>query len=450
MEKILYLECYSGISGDMTVGALLDLGADPEVLKKALSSLNIGGYHLHFGRKKKCGIDAYDFDVHVEDECHDHEKAHAHTHGEDHHHTHGEEHTHEGEDHTHGEHHHHAHGEEFHQSYEKENHHIHRNLADIVTIIDRLQSTSRVKDMARTMFQIVADAEAKAHGIPVEEVHFHEVGAIDSIIDIISVAVCLNNLGIDQVVVSPLAEGQGYVRCQHGVIPVPVPATVHIASAYGLTLKLTDHEGEMVTPTGAAIAACLNTGLKLPPQYKISKIGIGAGNKDFTNANILRAMIIVPIEEPAQETIPDRMWVLETNIDDCSGEALGFAMERLLEAGAADVWYSSIYMKKNRPAYTLHILCRENIIDEMEELTFLHTTTIGIRKYPVQRTILDRRNETFITKYGEANVKICSRKNQINCYPEYDSVKEICLRTGENYQTIYQEIKSCGNHIFKG
>lgn len=230
MGKVLYLECNSGISGDMTVGALLDLGADKDALTKALQSLGVAGYQLHFGRTRKCGLDAYDFDVLLEDEGHGHEGDHGHDH---------------------------------------DNLKVHRNLQDIYTIIDRLDSGSKVKAMAKQMFGMVAEAESKAHGIPVEEVHFHEVGAIDSIVDIISVAVCVDSLGVDEIVVSPLAEGYGSVRCQHGVIPVPVPATANIAAAHGLKLRFTDNEGEMVTPTGAAIAAALGTRKKIfPPPFR--------------------------------------------------------------------------------------------------------------------------------------------------------------------------------------
>ncbi|WP_368274726.1 LarC family nickel insertion protein, partial [Enterocloster lavalensis] len=270
MEKILYLECNSGISGDMTVGALLDLGADRGALERALGSLGVGGYHLHFGRTKKCGLDAFDFEVHlegVEGEHHHHHhehgaEGHFHEHGEaGHHHEHGAEghfhehgeadHHHEHEAAHHHEHggpeHHHGHGEEHGHSHAMAEHihgsgaehhhhpHVHRNYADICAIIDRLDSNDRVKELAKRMFRIVAEAESKAHGLPIDQVHFHEVGAIDSIVDIIGVAVCLDSLGIENVVVSPLAEGSGYVRCQHGVIPVPVPATANIAQAHGLT-----------------------------------------------------------------------------------------------------------------------------------------------------------------------------------------------------------------------
>lgn len=410
-EKWLYLECLSGISGDMTVGALLDLGAKKEVLIAALDSLGVGGYHLHFGRKLKCGIDAYDFDVHLEDEHHEGEH-----HGHEHH---------EGEHHGHE---HHGHKHAHHDCV-----HTHRGITDIFKIIDHMQAEASVKSMAKKMFSIVAEAESKAHGIPVEQVHFHEVGAIDSIVDIISVAVCLYDLGISSIVVSPLAEGKGYVRCQHGVMPVPVPATLNIAAAHGLELRLTDNEGEMVTPTGAAIAAAIATKKQLPSHYTIEKIGVGAGNKDFKNANILRAMIIKPIASP--------IWVLETNIDDSTGEALGFVMDCLLEEGARDAYYTPAFMKKGRPAYVLHVMCTEEKIKDMEGVIFTHTTTIGIRRYPVERTEMSRSIETVQTRYGLAAVKRCSLDGTVRSYPEFESVKKLCREQGLGFSEVYQAIK---------
>lgn len=305
-EKILYLDCASGISGDMTVGALLDLGASREKLVRALDSLGVSGYHLHFGRTKKCGIDAYDFDVHLEEEEHHHDHEHSH---DEHNHSHDEhDHSHDEYDHEHHHDHEHTHDHEHHHAHEHTHEHehshdhahthdhmhphVHRNIHDIFEIIDRLDASDRVKNLARRMFEIVAGAESKAHGIPVSEVHFHEVGAIDSIVDVISAAFCLEDLGIHRVVVSPLSEGHGFARCQHGLMPVPVPATANIAAAQGLELTLRDVEGEMVTPTGAAIAAAFRTEAALPKKYQIEKIGIGAGNKDFAHANILRAMLL--------------------------------------------------------------------------------------------------------------------------------------------------------------
>lgn len=435
MKKILYLECNSGISGDMTVGALLDLGADRAVLEHALKSLGVGGYHLHFGRKVTCGLDAYDFDVHLEVEGH----SHGHDHGTHHEHSHGEHHVHEHEaehGHTHAHEHTHA--------------HVHRNLNDVYEIIARLDSNDHVKELARTMFHIVAEAESKAHGLPIDQVHFHEVGAIDSIVDIISVAVCIDNLGVEEIIVSPLAEGHGHVHCQHGVLPVPVPATANIVSAYGLQLHFTDNDGEMVTPTGAAIAAALRTGDQFPASCRLLKIGMGAGNKEFKQANVLRAMLLETESEGKSDTgaalgtakDSSAMWIMESNIDDCSGEALGFVMELLFEAGAADVWYTPAFMKKNRPAYLLSVLCQADDMERMEEIILVHTTTIGIRRYPVERTILAREKRTVKTAYGEAQVKVCTYKNRVFFYPEYEDVKAICREQQMDFQTAYHEVRS--------
>lgn len=431
MKKILYLECNSGISGDMTVGALLDLGADREVLERALASLGVDGYHLHFGRKTVCGLDAYDFDVHLEED-HGHVHGHEHEHDHEHGHEHDHEHDHEQHDHTHD--HTHDHGDA--HSHGHAHPHIHRNLQDIYEVIDRLDSNEHVKELARRIFLIVAEAEAKAHGLPIEQVHFHEVGAVDSIVDIISTAVCVDNLGVEKVLVSPLAEGHGHVRCQHGVLPVPVPATANIAAAHGLKLRFTDNEGEMVTPTGAAIAAALSSGSRMPESCRVLKIGMGAGNKEFKQANVLRAMLL-----EAEEQDDRRMWVLETNLDDCTGEALGFVMEALFEAGAADVWHTPVFMKKNRPAYMLSVLCEEQKTEQMEELILTHTTTIGIRRYPVERTILEREEKTVSIPDGKAEVKVCTYRGKRFYYPEYESVKRICRETGNDFQTVYHMVQ---------
>ena len=431
MGKILYLECNSGISGDMTVGALLDLGADRQVLENALESLGVDGYHLHFGRKVVCGLDAFDFDVHLEADGYGHSHAH----------THRREDAYERVDsYEHSEVHEHCHGHKHERSHEHEDghshSHTHRNLHDIYHIIDHLDSNERVKEMARTMFRIVAEAESKAHGLPVEQVHFHEVGAIDSIVDIISVAVCMDNLGVEDVVVSALSEGHGHVRCQHGVLPVPVPATANIASSYGLKLHFTDNDGEMVTPTGAAIAAALRTKDRLPASCRLLKIGMGAGNKVFKQANVLRAMLL----ENSQDE-DHTMWVLETNLDDCTGEMLGLTMEMLLDAGAADVWYTPIHMKKNRPAYMMSVLCRESSIEAMEKIILTQTTTIGIRRYPTERTVLERSEIQVETSYGPADVKMCAYKGRKFFYPEYESIRRICMEQGADFQTAYHQVR---------
>ena len=279
MPNKLYLECYSGISGDMTVAALLDLGADQQVLMEGLESLNLPGYQLKIGRVKKNGIDACDFDVILDEPEHHHDHDHEHHHDHDHDHEHHHDHEHE---------HHHDHEHEHHHDHD----HVHRNIGDIFAIIDQSKISDRAKQTAKDIFRIIAAAESKAHGIAEDQVHFHEVGAVDSIVDIVSAAICLDNLDITEAVVSDLYEGCGYVHCQHGLMPVPVPAVVNIAADNALRLRLTQTRGEMITPTGAAIAAYLSKGGKLPESFVIEKIGLGAGKKDFATANILRAFLI--------------------------------------------------------------------------------------------------------------------------------------------------------------
>ena len=296
MAKELYFECYSGISGDMTVAALLDLGADRKALEDGLASLGIDGYRLSFSRANKNGIDAYDFCVELT-ETEEHPHDHDHGHGE-----HPHEHPHD-HDHGHGEHphehphiHDHSHGVQPHgvgeSAHIHAHPHVHRGLPEILAIIDSGAITEGAKAIAKKIFYVVAEAEAKVHGKPIDEVHFHEVGAVDSIVDIVGAAICLDNLGIEKVYASPLYEGTGYVRCQHGLMPVPAPATAQICANYHIPLKITANKGEMVTPTGAAIIAALADQFSLPDVFVPEKIGVGAGKKDFVCANVLRVYLL--------------------------------------------------------------------------------------------------------------------------------------------------------------
>ena len=428
----LYLECYSGISGDMTVGALLDLGADKIVLENALNSLPIDGFEIKISRVSKSGLDACDFDVRLDEDNHDHDMKYLHGEGHihvQHHHNHGEEdfheyiHHHEDINHTHSHEHHHGHG------------HSHRNLSQILDVIDHAEITKNAKKIASDIFTILAKAEAKAHGVSIEEVHFHEVGAVDSIVDIVAVAVCIDNLNINEVIVSPLYEGTGFIRCQHGVIPVPVPAVCEIVRDNDIDLKITNYEGEFVTPTGAAIVAAIKTSDKLPDKFKIEKIGIGAGKREYEKAGILRSMLIKDTSSKSHS-----IYKLESNIDDCSGEALGYVVEKLLSEGARDVHFIPVFMKKNRPAYQLNVVCREEDIEKFEQIIFEETTTIGIRKQKIEMTMLKTELKIIDTSLGKAQVKICDFKNEKRIYPEYNSIVEICKKSGKSYQEIYQFI----------
>lgn len=465
-KKLLYLECESGISGDMTVAALLDLGADQEVLERALKSLPAGGFRTVISRVKKSGLDMCDFDVVLDEryENHDHDMEYLHGHDYSHEagdgHVHGHHHE-EADVHAHGHHqeeadvlhahgyHHeeadvlHAHGHH-HDEAEPHHHegghvHGHRGLPEILHIIAHADLTERAKATAEKIFRILAEAEAKAHGVPENQVHFHEVGAVDSIVDIVAAAVCLDNLGITDVIITKLNEGQGTIRCQHGILPVPVPAVMNIVQAHGLPLHITETKGELVTPTGAAIAAAIRTGDRLPEIFSVKKMGMGAGKRTYDRPSMLRAMLI---EDQAEEK--DLIYKLETNIDDCTGEGLGYAMERLMEAGARDVHYMPVYMKKNRPAYQLNVICTRADIARMEEIIFKETTTIGIRRIPMERTILRRELRTVQTILGEAQVKVCRYGGMERYFPEYNSVVSLCRKHGRDYQEVYQMIqRSC-------
>ena len=289
MGKSLYLECYSGISGDMTVAALLDLGADQKVLEDVLESIPVQGFEIKVSRVTKSGIDACDFDVILNEEIdgHDHDMEYLHgDHHDDHHH--GEHHH---DDHDHGDHHHEDRNHDNHH-HEEHHHHEHRNQEDMIHIIGHASMTDSARELACKIVKILANAEAKAHGVPIEQVHFHEVGAVDSIVDIVAAAVCADSLNFDEVYIPQLNEGRGMVRCQHGLLPIPVPAVANIITDHHLKLHITNVEGELVTPTGAAIAAALRTSEQLPEQFVIEKVGMGAGKREYECVGVLRAMMI--------------------------------------------------------------------------------------------------------------------------------------------------------------
>ena len=394
MTEYLYLEGANGISGDMTVAALLDLGGSREKLDAVLQSLRLDGFDYQIEQKLSYSICGCDFDVHLH----------------------------------HSEHHHEEH-------YHEHHHHEHRHLSDVYEIIDRGSMSEKARSLAKKIFRIVAEAEGKAHGCSAEEVHFHEVGAVDSIVDIVSAAVLIDDLGIENVIVRGLNEGQGFVTCQHGALPVPVPAVLNIAEKYGIVLRPTDNNGEMVTPTGIAIAAALKTTERLPAAYKILKTGIGLGKRDFGRANFLRVMII---EDVASS---DQMYVIETNIDDSTAEELGLTMEMLLADGAADVHFEPCFMKKNRPAYMLRVITSAELLPQMEDIIFRNTTTIGLRKYPVERRCMERKIIRVRLNGGEVEVKQCRLGDIVRYNPEYESVKALAAAEGRPFRDVFDEAR---------
>ncbi len=426
MEDILYLECGSGISGDMTVAALLDLGADQKKLEQALKSLPVDGFEIEIKRVKKSGLDACDFSVKLDKahENHDHNMEYLHGSGHAH-----EEHNHTCHEHEH------THTYE-HLGHEHSHQHQHRGMPEIEKILREADMTAAARSLALKIFRILAQAEAKAHGVSEDQVHFHEVGAVDSIVDIAAAAVCLDNLQIKEVIVPKLCEGRGFVRCQHGLLPVPVPAVSNIVQAHGLKIHITETEGELVTPTGAAIAAAIQTGDQLPESFSIRKIGLGAGKRTYDCPSLLRAMLI-----RAEETEKDKICRLEANMDDCTGEALGYAMEKLLNAGARDVSYTPVFMKKNRPAYQLNVICVPEDVQKMEQIIFRETTTIGIRKMEMERTVLKRQSKKVMTPLGEAIVKECILPDGTKrSYPEYNSVSVLAEYNNLPFQEVFQMI----------
>ena len=394
---LLYFDCFSGVSGDMILGALTDLGLDKAAFLREMTKLGLREeFSVSFEETAKCGIRANKAKVTLSE--------HANLHSEHH------------DEHEHS-------------------HHHGRNLADINRLLNESDLSGNVKRMAKEIFLKVAAAEAKVHGKTVEDVHFHEVGAADSIADIVGAAVLLDMLRPDKIMCSPLLEGTGFVSCAHGMIPVPAPATAEICAASGIPLQITEEKGEMVTPTGAAVMAAMADECGAMPPMSKMRVGYGAGDKDFIRPNLLR----VYYGEIADQK--EDAWILEANVDDMSGEGVGFAMTKLFHEGAKDVWFTPIHMKKNRPAVTLSVLCDAKDMSKMERLLFEETTTIGIRKHPVERTTLRREEKEVTTVFGSVRVKIAYLGEMKKASPEYDDVKKIALAKGVPFREVYEAAK---------
>ena len=404
--RTLYFDCSSGISGNMTLGALLEIVGDDNYLLDELKKLNVDGYKIEISKKIKNGITGKYVDVILE---HEHEH-----HDHDHHHEH--EHTHE-----HG----HIHDHEHH-------HHEHRNLHDVYEIIEKSSIDEKSKELAKRIFLRVAKAESKVHNKPLEEVHFHEVGAIDSIVDIVGTAILINKINPDKIISSVVNDGYGFIECAHGTMAVPVPATSEIFADSNVKFRQIDVDTELVTPTGAAIIAELAEEFTTLPAMVTRKIGWGVGYKDLKIPNVLK-VYLGDMEEQNED-----FFVMETNIDDCSGEILGYTEELLFQNGALDVFFTPIFMKKNRPAYRLTVACRKNDLYKLQNIIFRETTTIGIRYRSEYRTELEREKVEIDTKYGKIKAKKVKNNGETYVYPEYDSVKEVAEQNNIPLKELYR------------
>jgi pyridinium-3,5-bisthiocarboxylic acid mononucleotide nickel chelatase len=434
--KTLYLDIFSGISGDMLIGALLDLGADFRELERELKKLRLDGYHLHIKRGQKSQISGVKFDVHLEDDHHhdghdhDHDHGHSHTHG----HSHGHEHTHE-----HG----HHHGHEDEKEDEDERKHKHgRNHAEIRKLIQDSKLSDWVKEKSLAVFQRIAVAEGKIHGVPASDVHFHEVGAVDSIVDIVGACIALEMLGKPRVLAGPVVEGTGWIDCAHGRFPIPAPATLEILGAAAIAVTQCEEPHELVTPTGAALLAEFAESFGPMRGLVAQKIGFGLGTRDNrTRPNVLRAVLgeAEAASTSANDWQTDTIAVLETNLDDINAEILGHFVERALAAGALDIFHTPIQMKKNRPGVLLTVLCAAADADKFTEMMLRETSAFGVRRSIAERRKLQREMVTVKTDYGDVSVKVGKLNGKtVQAAPEYESCKKLAEQAGVPLKAVYE------------
>ena len=481
--KTLYLECNMGAAGDMLMAALLELVPDREDFLRRLNGLNLPGVEVSAEKMEKCGITGTHMKVtvhgdeeesldedsdhghdhghhhHHHDEDHDHEHHHHHDdddedHGHHHHHhdddeDHGHHHHHDDDD-DHGHHHHHDddddHGhhhyhddehdhDHHHHDHEDGHHHDHHHatVADITALIDTLPVSEKVKQDAKAVYGLIAEAESQVHGHPVSEIHFHEVGTLDAVADVVGVCMLMEEIGADRITASPVHVGSGFVRCMHGVLPVPAPATALILQGvptYGGQVK-----GELCTPTGAALLKYFVSSFGDRPVMAADRIGYGMGKKDFERANCVRAFL----GESEGELEP--VTKLECNLDDMTGEDLAFAMERLFEAGAREVFTQAVGMKKSRSGVLLSVLCPREDADRMAEVIMKHTTTLGIRRMDMTRYALERRIETVETAWGKIRMKHASGMGVEKAKPEFEDLARIARGKGVSIGEIRRSIR---------
>ena len=380
MSNALYLDCHAGIAGDMLLSALVDLGVSPNEIEHELKKLPIDNFKLNFKKEMKQGIHAMTLSI------------------------------------------------DFHES------HHHRTASDIFKMIDESDLDDRVKMRSMSIFETIGHAEAKIHGISIKNVHFHEVGAMDSIIDIVGGCIALELLNIDHLYCSPIPTGNGKIKIAHGIYPVPAPATAEILK--GIPLANFDVHSELTTPTGAAIAKSLVTEFGPFPAATMHHIGYGAGTKNFDFPNVIRA-----IQFTNNETSYDQVQVLECQIDDMTPEMLGHFMDTALQNDVLDIYYSPIIMKKNRPATQLTIICKVEDKLRIEELILKHTSSLGVRSYKVNRRILDRTFRDIQTPYGNVSIKLSLKNGKIfKIKPEYEDLRVISKQTEQSFQQIYHHV----------
>ena len=401
--RALYFDCFSGVSGDMMLGALLDLGIDEKKFIEELNKLNLSGYKIVIEKKVKDSIAVTDVNVIVEGI-----EDHNHHHDHDHHH-----------DHNH-------------------HHHPSRNLKDIENY-NESNLKSNVKEFGIKVFKEIAKAEARVHNKEINEIHFHEVGAVDSIVDIMGVAICIDLLGVDKIYSSPLRDGNGFIKCQHGMLPVPVPAVMEMLKMSKIPYITEDINTELVTPTGIALIKSLCSEYGVMPPMEIEKVGYGAGKREIGRFNALRCVLGTLADELKKG---DEVYVLETNIDDMNPELLGYVMEVLLERGALEVFYTPVYMKKNRPAVVLTVLTNEEMQDELSKIILRETSTLGIRKTICKRQTLNREEKSVMTKYGEIKVKISLAEGLKKVSPEYEDCKRVAKERNIPLWKVYDEVKN--------
>lgn len=430
--KTLYFDCFSGISGDMTIGALLDLGLGLDYLKTELRKLPVEGYELHMSRVTRSNLSAIKFDVVIDGE----EQHHDHHHHEDEHHTH--------EHHAH-EHHHHDHAHDHDHEHHHESGHFHRKASEILAMIAESKLTPNAKRIATDIFTKLAISEGKVHHISPDDVEFHEVGAVDSIVDTVGAAIGFDALGVERFLCSAINVGSGFIHCQHGVFPVPAPATADLLRH--ATIYQKHAQTELVTPTGAAILAAVVNRFGGLNGFSTEKVGYGAGTKQFADfPNCLRLMIG---EERAisHDPFSGDIHVIEANIDDMTPQNLAYASEKILAAGALDVFTVPIQMKKSRSGQLLQVLAPPGAVERLTKVIFQETTTIGIRRYPVERTTLDREFVDVSTEYGDVRIKVSKLDGEVvNFTPEYED----CARIAREKNVSLKKVQAMALNAYLG